>query len=122
MFKIGDQLIPCEWIEKRADSLIGSNWKVLETRNHSKHGQQVRVMPDGKWLHHGHFSLAPALSPIRTVTRKEIVHGTYGGVVIHEDNINGKPTPFVKFYAQPSADELRAAARIFNEIADALTE
>lgn len=66
------------------------------------------------------FDLASQHGPVRTVTRKEIVFGNYSGVEVHADNINGKPTPFVKFYAQPSAEELRAAAKVFIELADAL--
>ncbi|HEU4984953.1 MAG TPA: hypothetical protein VFT58_04885 [Nitrososphaera sp.] len=61
--------------------------------------------------------------PIRTVTRREIVPGTYGRVRIFDvkdgrvwaDSLHG-------FTDGLYADELREAALIFNEIADVLEE
>jgi len=56
---------------------------------------------------------------IRTVTRREIVSGNYDGVEVSEwaDELH------VRFDArQPSASDLRAAAKLFNEIADVLEE
>lgn len=57
-------------------------------------------------------------SPIRTVTRREIVPGTYDVVEVETDGWLS-----VKFdEAEPTASTLRSAARIFNEIADVLDE
>ena len=62
-------------------------------------------------------------SPVRTVTRKEIVPGQYGRVDI-EDFEPGQV--IVELNSRPcgsysiDASELRDAARIFNELADAL--
>lgn len=61
-------------------------------------------------------------SPIRAVTRREIVPGTYGSVVVDRNTTTDSPAPFVRFYAQAGASELREAARIFSDIADVLDE
>lgn len=58
-------------------------------------------------------------SPIRTVTRREIVPGKYGVIRI-DQGVRGPVLDLWK--ANPDAEELRAAARIFNEIADVLDE
>lgn len=55
-------------------------------------------------------------SPIRLVTRREIVPGTYGIVEVMSGN---------RVYVQDSnhtANDLRAAAALFDEIADVLDE
>jgi hypothetical protein len=62
-------------------------------------------------------------SPVRTVTRKEVVPGTYGKVRVLAKATND-PFPSHAHVriddGQSSADELRAAAAILIEIADAL--
>lgn len=55
-------------------------------------------------------------SPIRTVTRREIVAGVYGRVVIGE---NGSILLPQRIY---TAEELREAAHILNQIAEVLQE
>lgn len=55
-------------------------------------------------------------SPIRTVTRREIVPGSYGVIQVHKDGKIGM-LPSVK-----SADQLREAAHILNQIAEVLEE
>jgi len=63
------------------------------------------------------FELANDNSPIRTVTRREIVPGEYldGGLEIFDDG-----SVIVRDWTATTL--LRAAARIFNEIADVLDE
>ena len=58
--------------------------------------------------------------PVRTVTRKEIVPGTYGYVTTSGPNDAGVRITFPA--ARLNAAELRAAAAILTEIADALDE
>lgn len=59
-------------------------------------------------------------SPVRTITRREIVSGQYGIVRVEAGRQTGNPRIFVS--AVPLPTELREAARIFDEIADALEE
>ena len=62
--------------------------------------------------------IAP-VGPIRTVTRLEIVPGVYGAVEISE----WTSKPRIKFDAvYPSADDLREAAHLFNQLAEVLEE
>ena len=58
--------------------------------------------------------------PVRTVTRKEIVEGQYGMVLVdvHKDQV----VVVVKPWHQPSPAELRAAAEVFTQLADALED
>lgn len=67
----------------------------------------------------GSFELAPQEGPIRTVTRREIVPGKYGGVVIDEHQTGD---PLVRFNAKADSASLRSAAKLFNELADVLDE
>lgn len=78
--------------------------------------------PEGPW-EVSRFELVEAApsnpSPIRKVTRTEIVPGTYGDVDLEDDGPLGI---FIRYSEYASAPGLRNAARIFNEIADALDE
>lgn len=58
-------------------------------------------------------------SPIRTVTRREIVPGVYRDVQIHEYFGNSVG---VEYDGDGTVESLREAARIFNEIAEVLEE
>lgn len=59
--------------------------------------------------------------PVRTVTRRVIVPGRYGAVVVGEQEKAGT-AHLVWRHNDLSPSELREAARIFNEIADVLEE
>lgn len=59
-------------------------------------------------------------SPVRKVTRTEIVPGTYGQVVVHNFDHCVVAVSLNRYLS--STNELRNAARIFNEIADALEQ
>lgn len=88
-------------------------------------GSIVEEKEDGAYYHIADSLelVAPATNcPIRTVTRREIVPGRYGGVVVERNTITDNPAPFVRFYAQANANELREAAHIFNQIAEVLEE
>ncbi len=58
--------------------------------------------------------------PVRTVTRKEIVPGVYGVVRVYGTGSRGVNVDITGNYSHKSSDELRAAASVFNELADAL--
>ena len=62
----------------------------------------------------------PAETPVRTVTRKEIVSGQYGLVEVYADRPTGNPR--IKMSCVPLPSELRTAAATLIEIADALEE
>lgn len=87
----------------------------------NRYGEPVLIDKRGKeheWAI-GHFKLSfkkECLSPIRTVTRLEIVPGSYGVIQVHKDGKIGM-LPSVK-----SADQLREAAHILNQIAEVLEE
>lgn len=59
-------------------------------------------------------------SPVRTVTRKEIEPGTYGYVEI--GGATSRHADVAVRSAMYSASELRAAAKVFTDLADALDE
>lgn len=70
-------------------------------------------------------------SPVRTVTRKEIVPGTYGRISVASDADGYASIALTTFDTGPSqldevyrrslkAPELRAAAKVFTDLADAL--
>lgn len=92
------------------------NWVVVEwSRDGLDNGQR-----DGCYFPDTFDLVAPATSgPIRTVTRREIVPGTYGvvsvdGAYSHEVSIS------LTTICGP--DDLREAAHIFNQIAEVLEE
>lgn len=60
----------------------------------------------------------PTASPIRTITRREIVPGMYGGVWV--GNINARGEVDLKFSGTRNAFGLREAAHLFNQIAEVL--
>ena len=64
------------------------------------------------------FELVTPAGPVREVTRKEIVPGTYGVVDTSEATADGVRIKFPA--ARCSATELREAATVFNQLADAL--
>lgn len=76
---------------------------------------------EGNWRHRlkKEFDIAEEQSPVRTVTRKEIVPGVYGkvNVSLYQDG-----RPCVAVYFPKDANELREAAHILNQIAEALED
>ncbi len=64
---------------------------------------------------------APQASPVKTVTRKEIVPGVYGRVDIDDVDEEGVYIRLPR-NARWEADELRETATIFNELAGALED
>lgn len=60
-------------------------------------------------------------SPVRTVTRKEIVFGVFGKVMVNEGPTKGTFNS-VSMAPTKDPDELRAAAATLTEIAEALSQ
>ncbi len=78
----------------------------------------VDADPAAGWLIRSDDIEHVAESPVRTVTRREIVPGIYGAVDIATDGWLS-----VKFdEGDPTADTLREAAHILNQIAEALED
>lgn len=59
-----------------------------------------------------------AASPVQEVTAKQIVPGVYGIVTVGRWLDTGKPSVAVSFGKDQTAEQLRDAARILNELAD----
>lgn len=73
------------------------------------------------------FKLVTLPSPIRTVTRREIVPGVYGEVEVEKhdtfpESILIKICDVRGAFHTMDADELREAAHLFNQIAEVLEE
>jgi len=120
-FKVGDRVVPSKWIAGFLGIAEDAPLEVLDVRMQS-HGQQVLVAQGRGWSCSGHFSFAPTASPIRTITRREIVPGEYDGVVISRDSFSPSILPYIAFKARAESQSLRAAAALFNELADVLDE
>lgn len=63
------------------------------------------------------LELIPA-SPIRTVSRREIVPGVYGATEVGDEFVRTT----VWLYGDTTADDLREAAHLFNQLAEVLEE
>lgn len=93
---------------ERDDSMVGGGFETFA----------VEDLGDGfRWLIRTDDIELANPSPVRTVSRREIVPGTYGIVRVFEDE-----TVHVACARKHTPAELRDAARIFTEIADALEE
>lgn len=66
------------------------------------------------------ISRAQSAGPVRTVTRKEIVQGTYGSIYVSDNNADGVRVTFPS--SRLSVDELTAAIDTLTSIRDALKE
>jgi hypothetical protein len=112
-FKVGDRVRVVDESGATAWARVGDEYDVRDIRP-GLGGELLVVDIDGRGMYSHRFELATP-SPVRAVTRREIVPGVYGLVTVWDsgyvttDNLR-----------QPS--DLREVARIFNEIADALDE
>lgn len=107
---IGDKVIS---LVNEMDVIEGG---LYEVKRIGENGVYIKdEVGEGYFLRNGEFSdLEKSPSPIRTVTRREIVAGNYGIVAITKNNkvmiAAGNYTP----------DELREAAHTLNQIAEVL--
>lgn len=111
-FKVGDRV-------RQKNGLPFSNGEHVLTVEKYHYREGPTFKETGTWLSEDSLKLAND-SPIRTVTRREIVPGTYGGVVVEDVYCDSVGFDFADFDGSPAS--LREAARIFNEIADVLDE
>lgn len=115
MFKVGD----------RVEDGAGDRAEVLEVDRYG----EIRLRYDSKEFDQGRWFYPSVIfkpvteesdGPVRTVTRKEIVGGTYGDVMVGDVGPSAERVPICipnRFY---SADEIRAAIATLTEIAEAL--
>jgi hypothetical protein len=122
-FKVGEKLT---WIGEKGEFYTrGKQYEVL-AEPYADIPSACYILEDDKGNRHSWSQpeigkkFESSSGPIRTVTRREIVPGNYGTVGV-QTVFNGKIGIFVPAH-QHSPEELRSAARIFNEIADVLDE
>ena len=126
MFKVGDRV---ECLENCDDQFTKGNTYIIDRIV----GDRIRVCRDDQGEPNGwmkkYFRLVNRSSegPIRTVTRREIVPGTYG--VVEVNNHDTYPNwALVRVcgvrgvHRELNADELREAAHTFNQLAEALED
>ena len=118
MFKVGD----------RVECLVSTGYEftkgmIYEVGRVEKGGDWLKIKMDDKgsttngWA--AKYFKPVKESTIRTVTRREIVPGTYGNLEV-ERHVMGLTVVFEKM--NPTAEELREAAHIFNQLAEALED
>lgn len=116
-FKVGDK-VRCVDSSTSGGSLTQGRVYIFERDD----GPGIRLQGSSGIWDASRFKLvesAPANpSPVRKVTRTEIVPGTYGDVKVFYDN----PGIFIEYSTYSNPVNLRNAAHIFNEIADALEQ
>lgn len=113
-FKVGDRVRALESV--LGQFTAGHVYSVLDCDS-----CMVRINADDSGKRNGwgieKFELAAscgACSPIRTVTRREIVPGVYGSVTVHND--------MSVTVGRLDADKAREAAHILNQIAEVLED
>ena len=114
-YEIGDKVVAVHempWIDGWHP---GREYEVISTQYEGIYGQQILLDGVSGWIHNSHVKRAQPASPIRTVTRREIVPGEYGPVRLYDDHS-------ANVDCLHDASTARAAARIFNEIANVLDE
>jgi hypothetical protein len=107
-FKVGDRVRGGESDATVIETRHDGNFRVRWDHNNDEGGFDGTVF----WPGDGFSLVTP--SPVRTVTRREIMPGAYGPVAIYKD--------YSATVGALNAAVAREAARIFNEIADALDE
>lgn len=108
-FKVGDR------VRNKSGFAFSNGDKVVTISHYDDYRPYFKET--GSWSSEEELELVKSASPIRTVTRREIVPGRYGMVAVLPDR-----TVHVSCFDAQSPSELRAAARIFNEIAEVLEE
>lgn len=114
-FKVGDRVVCLSDSFANCELSAGKEYTVLKMNYNDVHLDGVR----SSWLA-SRFALVVPTSPIRTVTKREIVPGRYGDVTIEHWHTPGYVTLATDHIYD--AVRLREAARIFYEIADVLDE
>lgn len=115
MFKAGDRV-------KYKNGETFSNGRLVNTVDKIVDGGQVWLLETKTWI--GVESIeheSPTKSPVRTVTRREIVPGVYGKVRVNECGIGGG-VESIEMKPTRSPEELRESAHILNQLAEALED
>lgn len=94
------------------------HWLGCGVVDEADYGSIVVNFDDGRRGGFDEEFVFPSDSPVRTVTRREIVPGAYGAVSVDDDFAR----TVVWLYDDEAVASLRSAARIFNEIADVIEE
>lgn len=119
-FKVGDRVRRLTYNSR--DMIAGSEWVVESTAESLANDEWISLVGyKGGACRSTNFELiTPTQSPaIRTVTRREIMPGTYGGVTVERIPFAGIE---IKYSGYGNVHNLREAARLFNDIADVLDE
>lgn len=134
-FKVGDRVVDssvgvnCQghWNEKFKDYTDKESEKFFTVVDVcSEYGNKINKTNDidhGFWVNDQTIILVSSSvsSPIRTVTRKEIVAGVYGKVCINEKG-DGTGLDYIQMLGTLDPAELREAAHTLNQIAEVLEE
>lgn len=125
MFKVGDRV-------KYKSGTAFSNGEFVNTVEKVSEENKVWFMETGKWARAQSIEHAsPATSPVRTVTRREIVPGTYGRIVVtgtykeSRVTLNWEGSSSIHTAVEIvglDAEELREAAHLFSQLAEVLEE
>src|SRR5690606_24872348 len=110
-FKVGDKVR-----RKNHDHASLKVGQVGCVRNTDSTGVQIDGEDNDFWHQDGNLELVTE-GPVRTVTRREIVPGTYDGVRVGDVD-GGYVTILGLTQAAWSADELRSAAMILSQLAE----
>lgn len=120
-FRVGDLVVPNEghYIGNTPGSQYNLPRKAMPVVSYID-DSSMRILVDGNEsppVNPACFNHAPQSGPVRTVTSLEIVSGTYGDVRISGADARGVDVHIDDYL---DASDLRAAAKLFNELADAL--
>jgi hypothetical protein len=110
-FKVGDR------VRNKSGFAFSNGDKVVTISHYDDYRPYFKET--GTWSSEEELELVKPASPIRTVTRREIVPGVYG--VVSVDSVYGREAS-ISMTTICDASDLREAARLFNEIADVLEE
>lgn len=110
----------CNW-----DIAIGATFVVGEIEPQEVSGYPCSIVfpenTDGGFWREDDLEVVSSSSPVRTVTRKEIVPGTYGRVRVMDEGAANMVTLWFEGHCFSSSD-LRSAAATFTQLADALED
>jgi hypothetical protein len=110
-FKVGDRV---EVRDYPAESWLGRG-----VVDYVDHDCVIVNFDDGRRGGFDHeYVFSDIASPIRTVTRREIVPGSYGAVDVDDEFARA----VVWMYGDNAADKFREAAHLFNQLAEVLEE
>lgn len=129
-FKVGDRVRLISYLDENVASGRYFNGEAFKIAMVNYHGGIVD--PDGmthgpQYLEHVAEAQAPIESPIRTVTRRELVPGVYGVILVNQAPSSTGNKVDVTFkhidgHTWYDANELRSAAMILSQLAEALDD